>query len=149
MKKSNSVSFLPSILSSNRIIKKRKKLNLGLFMTISDDMGFANKQIEKIDDIFKKDKENDKKFWQKHLSNNIYNLNGKTNHQILRELTQRFKLVKDNDITKVDFSKQPYLNNRQVNQILDGNKISKRVLEKAEIERKIKDKKTYHNYINK
>lgn len=145
MKKSNSVSFLPSILSSNRIIKKRKKLNLGLFMTISDDMGFANKQIEKIDDIFKKDKENDKKFWQKHLSNNIYNLNGKTNHQILRELTQRFKLVKDNDITKVDFSKQPYLNNRQVNQILDGNKISKRVLEKAEIERKIKDKKTYLN----
>ena len=145
MKKSNSVSFLPSILSSNRIIKKRKKLNLGLFMTISDDMGFANKQIEKIDDIFKKDKENDKKFWQKHLSNNIYNLNGKTNHQILRELTQRFKLVKDNDITKVDFSKQPYLNNRQVNQILDGNKISKRVLEKAEIEKKIKDKKTYLN----
>ena len=145
MKKSNSVSFLPSILSSNRIIKKRKKLNLGLFMTISDDMGFANKQIEKIDDIFKKDKENDKKFWQKNLSNNIYNLNGKTNHQILRELTQRFKLVKDNDITKVDFSKQPYLNNRQVNQILDGNKISKRVLEKAEIERKIKDKKTYLN----
>ena len=145
MKKSNSVSFLPSILSSNRIIKKRKKLNLGLFMTISDDMGFANKQIEKIDDIFKKDKENDKKFWQKHLSNNIYNLNGKTNHQILRELTQRFKLVKDNDITKVDFSKQPYLNNRQVNQILDGNKISKRVLEKAEIERKIKDKKIYLN----
>ena len=145
MKKSNSVSFLPSILSSNRIIKKRKKLNLGLFMTISDDMGFANKQIEKIDDIFKKDKENDKKFWQKNLSNNIYNLNGKTNHQILRELTQRFKLVKDNDITKVDFSKQPYLNNRQVNQILDGNKISKRVLEKAEIEKKIKDKKTYLN----
>ena len=145
MKKSNSVYFLPSILSSNRIIKKRKKLNLGLFMTISDDMGFANKQIEKIDDIFKKDKENDKKFWQKNLSNNIYNLNGKTNHQILRELTQRFKLVKDNDITKVDFSKQPYLNNRQVNQILDGNKISKRVLEKAEIERKIKDKKTYLN----
>ena len=145
MKKSNSVSFLPSILSSNRIIKKRKKLNLGLFMTISDDMGFANKQIEKIDDIFKKDKENDKKFWQKNLSNNIYNLNGKTNHQILRELTQRFKLVKDNDITKVYFSKQPYLNNRQVNQILDGNKISKRVLEKAEIERKIKDKKTYLN----
>ena len=145
MKKSNSVSFLPSILSSNRIIKKRKKLNLGLFMTISDDMGFANKQIEKIDDIFKKDKENDKKFWQKNLSNNIYNLNGKTNHQILRELTQRFKLVKDNDITKVDFSKQPYLNNRQVNQILDGNKISKIVLEKAEIERKIKDKKTYLN----
>ena len=145
MKKSNSVSFLPNILSSNRIIKKRKKLNLGLFMTISDDMGFANKQIEKIDDIFKKDKENDKKFWQKNLSNNIYNLNGKTNHQILRELTQRFKLVKDNDITKVDFSKQPYLNNRQVNQILDGNKISKRVLEKAEIERKIKDKKTYLN----
>ena len=145
MKKSNSVSFLPSILSSNRIIRKRKKLKLGLFMTIPDDMGFANKQIEKIDDIFKKDKENDQKFWEKNLSNNIYNLNGKTNYQILRELTQRFKLVKDNDISKVDFSKQPYLNSRQVNQIMDGNKITKRVLEKAEIERKIKDKKTYLN----
>ena len=145
MKKSNSVSFLPSILSSNRIIRKRKKLKLGLFMTIPDDMGFANKQIEKIDDIFKKDKENDQKFWEKNSSNNIYNLNGKTNYQILRELTQRFKLVKDNDISKVDFSKQPYLNSRQVNQIMDGNKITKRVLEKAEIERKIKDKKTYLN----
>ena len=145
MKKSNSVSFLPSILSSNRIIRKRKKLKLGLFMTIPDDMGFANKQIEKIDDIFKKDKENEQKFWEKNLSNNIYNLNGKTNYQILRELTQRFKLVKDNDISKVDFSKQPYLNSRQVNQIMDGNKITKRVLEKAEIERKIKDKKTYLN----
>ena len=145
MKKSNSVSFLPSILSSNRIIRKRKKLKLGLFMTIPDDLGFANKQIEKIDDIFKKDKENEQKFWEKNLSNNIYNLNGKTNYQILRELTQRFKLVKDNDISKVDFSKQPYLNSRQVNQIMDGNKITKRVLEKAEIERKIKDKKTYLN----
>ena len=145
MKKSNSVSFLPSILSSNRTTRKRKKLKLGLFMTIPDDMGFANKQIEKIDDIFKKDKENVQKFWEKNLSNNIYNLNGKTNYQILRELTQRFKLVKDNDISKVDFSKQPYLNSRQVNQIMDGNKITKRVLEKAEIERKIKDKKTYLN----
>ena len=69
MKKSNSVSFLPSILSSNRIIKKRKKLNLGLFMTISDDMGFANKQIEKIDDIFRKIKKMIKNFGK-----NIYQI---------------------------------------------------------------------------
>ena len=144
MKKSNSVSFLPSILSNSRQIKKPRKLKMGIFMTISDDMRFAENQIEKIDDILKKDKENEQKPWEKHVSNNIYNLNGKTNYQLLRELTQRFKIVKA-DVSKIDWSKQPYLNNRQVNQIIDGNKISKRVLEKAKIEKKIRDKKVYLN----
>ena len=145
MKKSNSVSFLPSILSNSRQIKKKFKINKGLFMTISDDIVFADKQVEKIEEIVKKDKENEQKLWKKDTGNNIYNSNGKTNYQVLRELTQRFRNVKDIDILKLDWSKQFYLNNMQVNQVIDGNKISKRVLAKAEIERKIRDKKTYLN----
>ena len=145
MKKSNSVSFLPSILSNSRQIKKKFKINKGLFMTISDDIVFADQQVEKIEEIVKKDKENEQKLWKKDTGNNIYNSDGKTNYQVLRELTQRFRNVKDIDILKLDWSKQFYLNNMQVNQVIDGNKISKRVLEKAEIERKIRDKKTYLN----
>ena len=145
MKKSNSVSFLPSIIGSSRLFKKKPKNKSGLFMTISDDEVFVNKQIEQIDEIVKKDQENEQKQWKRLKLINIYNLNGKTNYQVLRELTQRFKISKKMDISKSDLNNQPYLNNRQVNIVLDGNKISKRVLEKVEIEKKTKDKKTYLN----
>jgi hypothetical protein len=144
MKKSNSVSFLPSIFSKSREIKIKPKFNRNIFVTISDDLGFANKQIEKIEDIVKKDKENEQKPWEKKVFN-IYKLNGKTNYQILKEFTQRFKIIKNNDIAKLDWSKQNYLSNRQVNQILVGNKISKRVLDKIKINQKVSDKKTYLN----
>ena len=144
MKKSNSVSFLPSIFSKSREIKIKPKFNRNIFVTISDDLGFANKQIEKIEDIVKKDKENEQKPWEKKVFN-IYKLNGKTNYQILKEFTQRFKIIKSNDIAKLDWSKQNYLSNRQVNQILVGNKISKRVLDKMKINQKVSDKKTYLN----
>ena len=113
MKKSNSVSFLPSIYSKSREIKIKPKFNRNIFVTISDDLGFANKQIEKIEDIVKKDKENEQKPWEKKVFN-IYKLNGKTNYQILKEFTQRFKIIKNNDMTKLDWSKQNYLSNRQV-----------------------------------
>ena len=145
MKKSNSVSFLPSIVGSSRLLKKNHKNKSGLFMTISDDEVFVNKQMEQIDEIVKKDQENEQKQWKRLKLINIYNLNGKTNYQVLRELTQRFKISKKMDISKSDLNNQPYLNNRQVNIVLDGNKISKRVLEKVEIEKKTKDKKTYLN----
>ena len=144
MKKSNSVSFLPSIFSKSREIKIKPKFNRNIFVTISDDLGFANKQIEKIEDIVKKDKENEQKPWEKKVFN-IYKLNGKTNYQILKEFTQRFKIIKNKDIAKLDWSKQNYLSNRQVNQILVGNKISKRVLDKMKINQKVSDKKTYLN----
>jgi len=144
MKKSNSVSFLPSIFSKSREIKIKPKFNRNIFVRISDDLGFANKQIEKIEDIVKKDKENEQKPWKKKVFN-IYKLNGKTNYQILKEFTQRFKIIKNNDIAKLDWSKQNYLSNRQVNQILVGNKISKRVLDKMKINQKVSDKKTYLN----
>jgi len=144
MKKSNSVSFLPSIFSKSREIKIKPKFNRNIFVTISDDLGFANKQIEKIEDIVKKDKENEQKPWEKKVFN-IYKLNGKTNYQILKEFTQRFKIIKNKDISKLDWSKQNYLSNRQVNQILVGNKISKRVLDKMKINQKVSDKKTYLN----
>ena len=53
------------------------------------------------------------------------------------------EIIKNNDIAKLDWSKQNYLSNRQANQILVGNKISKRVLDKMKINQKVSDKKTY------
>ena len=112
-----------------------------LFVTIPDDLGFANKQIEKIDDIMKKDKENEQKAWDKQISNNIYQSYGKSNYQALKEFHQRAKLIKHSDLSQIDWSKQLYVNKRQVNQILTGNKITKRVLQSVDITNKIRDKK--------
>ena len=141
MKKSNSASFLPNILPKNILIKKRNKPSNKIFMTISDDLKIASHQIEQIDDILKKDTVDIRKLWQKKLTNNIYKSSGKPNYQILKEFTQRYRINKENNLSKFDWSKQRYLNNKQVSLILDGNKISKRILEKMEINQKIGDKK--------
>ena len=141
MKKSNSAFFLPSILSSNKI-KKQKSKNHTIYITLPDDMGFANKQIEKIEEILKKDKENEQKPWQKELLN-IYKVNGKSNYQILKEFTQKLKQTKKDEKSKVNWSNQRYFNNKQVHQILDGNAISKRILEKINIQKKVRGRKVY------
>jgi len=145
MKKSSSAIFTPISQTNIRLIKNRNKSNNKLFMTISDDLGFVNKQIEHMDNIYKRDKEYNQKLWKKQITNNIYKLDGKTNYQILKEYTQRFKIRKSINLTKLDLSRQPNLNNKQVNQILDANEISKRVLDKVDIGKKIRDKKIYLN----
>ena len=141
MKKSGSVIFTPIIQSNFRLIKRPHRSNNKIFMTISDDLGFVNKQIEKIDYVFKSDKKYKPKLWQKQLTNNIYKLDGKTNYEILKEYTQKFKIRKDINLTKLDLSKQPNLNNKQVNQILDAKEISKKVFDKVKINKKIRFKK--------
>ena len=147
MKKSKSYSFLPTI-ASNNIKRKQIKPITKLFVTTSDDLGFANKQIEKIEEIVKKDKENERKAWDKHILNNIYKSSGKSNYQALKEFSHRIKIKKNYDISKIDWAKQLYLNKKQVKQILTGNKISKRILESVEISKRLKDKKIYlHEFI--
>ena len=147
MKKSKSYSFLPTIVSNN-IKRKQIKPITKLFVTTSDDLGFANKQIEKIEEIVKKDKENERKAWDKHILNNIYKSSGKSNYQALKEFSHRIKIKKNYDISKIDWAKQLYLNKKQVKQILTGNKISKRILENVEISKRLKDKKIYlHEFI--
>ena len=147
MKKSKSYSFLPTI-ASNNIKRKQIKPITKLFVTTSDDLGFANKQIEKIEEIVKKDKENERKAWDKHILNNIYKSSGKSNYQALKEFSHRIKIKKNYDISKIDWAKQFYLNKKQVKQILTGNKISKRILESVEISKRLKDKKIYlHEFI--
>ena len=147
MKKSKSYSFLPTIVSKN-IKRKQIKPITKLFVTTSDDLGFANKQIEKIEEIVKKDKENERKAWDKHILNNIYKSSGKSNYQALKEFSHRIKIKKNYDISKIDWAKQLYLNKKQVKQILTGNKISKRILESVEISKRLKDKKIYlHDFI--
>ena len=147
MKKSKSYSFLPTIVS-NIIKRKQIKPITKLFVTTSDVLGFANKQIEKIEEIVKKDKENERKAWDKHILNNIYKSSGKSNYQALKEFSHRIKIKKNYDISKIDWAKQLYLNKKQVKQILTGNKISKRILESVEISKRLKDKKIYlHDFI--
>ena len=143
MKKSNSAFFLPNILSISKQILNRQNANRHpLFMTLPDDMGFANKQIEKIEEIIKKDKENEQKPWEKELLN-IYKVNGKSNYQIIKEFNQKVKQTKKDEKSKVDWSKQKYLNDKQVNQILDGNRITKRILEKINLQKKVRERKIY------
>ena len=89
MKKSNSAFLLPNISS----IKNNTSLNRSVFMTITDDMGFAKMQIDKINQSLKKERENELKPWQKKIENNIYNSNGKTNYQVIKDLSKKFKLI--------------------------------------------------------
>ncbi len=115
-------------------------------MTITDDMGFAKMQIDKINQSLKKERENELKPWQKKIENNIYNSNGKTNYQVMKELSKKFKLISSNkDIKKINWSKQAYYNRKQLNSIFDGYQILKKIKNKYEIKRKCKDRGFFMN----
>ena len=150
MKKSKSAYILPNIISSNKKkIKLRNNNRLkNLFVTTLDDIGLANKQIEKIDEIVKKNKETEQKAWNRQILNNIYKFSGKSNYQALKEYSKRYKLIKKTDLSQIEWDKQSYLNKRQVNQILEGNKITKGVLQSLEITNRLRDKKVYlHEFV--
>ena len=139
MKKSSSC-ILPNI----PLIKNNAKLNKSVFMTITDDMGFAKMQIDKMNNSIKKEKEYHLKPWMKKINNNIYNLNGKNNYQVMKELSKKFKILRNNkDIKKINWSKQTYYNKQQLNSIFDGYQISKRILNNYEIKRKAKERGFY------
>ena len=80
----------------------------------------------------------------KKINNNIYNLNGKNNYQVMKELSKKFKILRNNkDIKKINWSKQTYYNKHQLNSIFDGYQISKRILNNYEIKRKAKERGFY------
>ena len=113
MKKSNSAFILPNIPS---IKNNYVNLNKSVFMTITDDMGFAKMQIDKINQSIQKEQENELKPWMKRINNNIYTSNGKSNYQIMKELSKKFKIIRKNkDIKKINWSKQSYYNREQLN----------------------------------
>ena len=139
MKKSNSDFILPNISSLNK-----NSLNKSVFMTITDDIGFAKMQIDKINQSIVKEGENELKPWLKKINNNIYICNGKTNYQIMKELNKKFKIIKNNkDIKKINWSKQSYYNRKELNNIFDGYNISKKIMNKYEVKRKVKDRGFY------
>ena len=132
MKKSFSAFLFPNIPSTSN-----SRLNKSVFMTITDDIGFTQKQIDKINETIKNQKEKELKPWQKSLNNNIYSCNGKTNYHLIKELNRKFKIIKnDKDIKKINWSKQNYYNKKQLNSIFDGYNISKKVINNFEIKRK-------------
>ena len=140
MKKSNSAFILPNIPS----LKNNINLNKSVFMTITDDMGFAKMQIDKINQSIIKEKENELKPWLKKIDNNIYSFNGKSNYHIMKELSKKFKIIHSNkDIKKINWSKQSYYKKKELNNIFDGYQISKRILNKYEVKRKVKDRGFY------
>ena len=139
MQKSNSALLLPSISTTKNI-----NLNKSVFMTITDDVGFSKLQIDKINKSLLKEKENELKPWLKKINNNIYISNGKTNYQLKKELNKKFKIIRENkDIKKINWSKQNYYNRKQLNSIFDGYQISKKILNKYEVKRKVKDRGFY------
>ena len=132
MKKSNSafiLTNLPKIKNNNNLL-----LNKSVFMTITDDLGFSKMQIDKIDKSLIKEKESELKPWLKKMDNNIYSSNGKSNYQIMKELTKKFKIIKkEKDIKKINWSKQYYYKKNQLYNIFEGYQISKRILNKYEV----------------
>jgi len=139
MQKSNSALLLPSISTTKNI-----NLNKSVFMTITDDVGFSKLQIDKINKSLLKEKENELKPWLKKINNNIYISNGKTNYQLKKELNRKFKIIRENkDIKKINWSKQNYYSRKQLNNIFDGYQISKKILNKYEVKRKVKDRGFY------
>ena len=135
--KSNSVYYLPNIQRR----KANATLNKSASMTITDDLGFVKMQIDKINHSISREKEKVLKPWFRKLNNNIYVSNGKTNHQIMRELSKKYKSIRLNkDTNKINWSKQFYFNKRQMNNIVDGLKISKKIKHKSELKKKVKEK---------
>ena len=135
--KSNSVYYLPNIQRR----KANATLNKSASMTITDDLGFVKMQIDKINHSISREKEKVLKPWFRKLNNNIYISNGKTNHQIMRELSKKYKSIRLNkDTNKINWSKQFYFNKRQMNNIVDGLKISKKIKHKSELKKKVKEK---------
>ena len=131
--KSNSVYYLPNIQRR----KANATLNKSASMTITDDLGFVKMQIDKINHSISREKEKVLKPWFRKLNNNIYVSNGKTNHQIMRELSKKYKSIRLNkDTNKINWSKQFYFNKRQMNNIVDGLKISKKIKHKSELKKK-------------
>lgn len=139
MKKSNSALILPNIPSKLNNLHLKKSV----FMTITDDIGFAKMQIDKINQSIIKEKENELKPWLKKIDNNIYLFNGKSNYQLMKDLSKKFKIIGNKDIKKINWSKQSYYKKKELNNIFDGYQISKRILNKYEVKRKVKDRGFY------
>ena len=139
MQKSNSAIFLPKLINStSSSLKKIKKIPMKIskfFMTNTDDYFFANRQIEQIDHIILSHKENALKPWEKRMNNNVYNKYGKTNHEILKELTKKHS-NSSVDIKNINWSQQSYYNKSQVEKIFDGYQIAKQIKNKYEVKSK-------------
>ncbi len=135
-KKSNPIFLLPNIAIAK--ISPKIHRNRSAIMALTDDINFAKMQINKITHSISREKENKLKPWSKRTNNNIYISNGKTNSQIMRELSKKFQKIRINkDIKKINWENQIYYDKKQLNNIFDGYQISKKIKNEYDLKRKI------------
>ena len=141
MKKSSSAFFLPKLAySPTSSIKKYKKIpmrnsNSYIFMTNTDDCFFAKSQIEEIDRFILVQQESTLKPWEKGTNNNIYTKYGKTNYEIIKEVSKK-NSNSTVDIKNINWSQQRYYNKSQVEKIFDGYQIAKQIKNKYDIRKR-------------
>lgn len=114
MKKSNSAVFLPKISSSYN----GGSIGFKNDTFITDDIGFARIQVDKINQSITAQRLKELKPWEKSTNNNIYSSYGKSNYQIKKDLSKKFKTIiekSDNvgsrggcDVKLIDWSNQNY-----------------------------------------
>ena len=111
------------------------------FLTSTDDIGFAQNQISQIDHNISTRKEHKMKLWERPSNNNIYLTSGRSNHSLLKEMQSKF-LTEPKNLTNLNWKKQSYYLQTDVNSILDTVEISKLVKTKYEIKNKYKVRDT-------
>ena len=108
-----------------------------LFLTSTDDLGFAQNQVSQIDHNISIRKEHNMKLWDRPYNNNIYCTSGRSNYSVLKELQSKF-LLEPKNLCKLNWKKQNYYLKTDINSILESAEISKLVKTKVGLKNKYK-----------
>ncbi len=103
---------------------------------ITDDINFAKVQVDKINHSISAQKIKSLKPWEKSTNNNIYKSYGKSNYQLMKDLSKKFKILSEKndniggDAKSIGLSNQKYYNRKEVKQIIDRYQIEKFIQKK-------------------
>lgn len=105
-------------------------------ITLPDDKGFAQDQVDKIFQGLYLIRQKKLKPWEKEYNKNIYQTFGKSNHQLLENI--RKKTQSYNSLSEEDLSKINYYKNYQLNTISNTQEISKQIRSNSYIRKQFK-----------
>ena len=130
---------LPKLnMSKIKSLNTSNSVERDLFLTSTDDIGFAQNQVSQIDRNISIRKEHNMKLWDRPCNNtNIYSTSGRSNYSLLKELQSKF-LLEPNNLLNLNWKKQNYYLQTDVNSILESAEISKLVKTKYELKNKYK-----------
>ena len=113
-------------------IKLNSSTNKDFYLTDSDDIGFARKQLNSIDNRIQAKREFNLKPWERSINNNIYATLDDKNKLLIREKRQKIK--KNN--WSFNWNNQNYYTRTEVNNIKLGEEIKRQTKIKYEIKYK-------------